>query len=72
MAKVSVKDAIEPICDRLTNSNLQEIDLIVSLLDYLDKLNSELPQDLLQYLSFDDVSWQIKTKLEKQYLSAKF
>ena len=72
MATVSVKDAIEPICDRLTNSNLQEIDLIVSLLDYLDKLNSELPQDLLQYLSFDDVSWQIKTKLEKQYLSAKF
>lgn len=72
LAKAEIKDAIEPICDRLRNSNLEEIDLIVSLLDSLNKLDVKLPQDLLQRFSFDEIPWQIKTKLEEQYLSVKF
>jgi len=63
LAKIGFEDAIEPICDRLRNSSLEEVDLIVSLLDSLDKLNSKLPPDLLQRFSFDNISWQIKTKL---------
>lgn len=71
LATAEIKDAIEPICDRLRNSNLAEIDLIVSLLDSLNKLNAKLPQDLYQSLSTDNVPWQIETKLKEQYLSVK-
>lgn len=42
------------MCDRLRNSNLKEIDLIVSLVDSLNKLDAELPQDLLKHFNADD------------------
>ena len=32
------KYSLEPICDRLRNSKLEEVDLIVSLLDSLNKV----------------------------------
>lgn len=69
LAQAGIQDAVKPICDRLRSSNLEEVDLIVSLLDSLNKLNSKVPQDLLQHLSSKDTSWQIKTMLEEQYLS---
>ena len=72
LAKAGIKDAIEAICDRLRDSNLEEIDLIVSLLDSLNKLDGKLPQDLLKRFSSDEIPWQIKTKLAEQYLSVKF
>ena len=71
MATVGIKKAIEPICDRLRNSELEEIDLIVSLLDSLTKLDAQLPQDLHRKFSNDSVPWQIKTKLKEQYSSVK-
>ena len=71
LATVGITKAIEPICDRLRNSELEEIDLIVSLLDSLNKLDFELPQDLDRKFSSDSVPWQIKTKLKEQYSSAK-
>lgn len=71
LATARIKDAIKPICDRLRNSNLKEIDLIVSLLDSLNKLDAELPQDLLKRFSADDTPWQIKTMCQdtKQYIT---
>ena len=71
LATARIKDAIQPICDRLRNSNLKEIDLIVSLLDSLKKLDTELPQDLLKRFSADDTPWQIKTMCQdtKQYIA---
>lgn len=71
LAEAEIKDAIEPICDRLRSSNFEEIDLIVSLLDSLNKLNSKLPSDLLQRFSSDSIPWQVKTKIEEKYLSVK-
>jgi hypothetical protein len=70
LATVGIKDAINPICDRLRHSELQEIDLIVSLLDSLSKLDAELPQDLLKRFSADNIPWQIKTICQdtKQYI----
>ena len=62
LAKAGIKDAIEAICDRLRRSELEEIDLIVSLVDSLNKLNGKLPQDVLQRFNSDDAPWQIKTK----------
>ena len=61
LATAGIKDAIEPICERLRNSKLEEIDLIVSLLDSLKKLDAQLPQDLLQRFNTNDTPWQIKT-----------
>ncbi|MEM7594732.1 MAG: HEAT repeat domain-containing protein [Cyanobacteria bacterium P01_A01_bin.83] len=72
LAQAGIKDAIDPICDRLKSASLEEVDLIVSLLDALNKSNGKLPQDLIQSFSSDNVSWQIKTKLEEQYSSVKF
>ena len=71
LAQTGIKDAIEPICDRLRSSDPEEIDLVVSLLDSLKKLNAELPQELFQRFSSKSVSWQIKAELEEQCLSAK-
>lgn len=71
LAKVGIKSAIQPICDRLKNSKFEEIDLIVSLLDSLNKLDGKLPQELLIKFNRVNIPWQIKTKLEEQYLSAK-
>lgn len=71
LATAGIKDAIESICDRLRNSNLKEIDLIVSLLDSLKKLDTGLPQDLLKRFSADDTPWQIKTMCQdtNQYIT---
>ena len=71
LATARIKAAIKPICDRLRNSNLEEIDLIVSLLDSLNKLDAELPQDLLKRFSADNTPWQIKTMCQdnKQYIT---
>lgn len=71
LAQAGIKDAVEPICDRLKSSSLEEIDLIVSLLDSLNKLNVNLPQDILQHFNTNNVSWQIKTMLEEQCLFPK-
>ncbi|MEO1672500.1 MAG: hypothetical protein AAFR77_17285, partial [Cyanobacteria bacterium J06631_2] len=71
LAEKDIQSAIEPICDRLRSSSLQEVDLIISLIDSLNKLNSQLPPDLLQHFGTNNIPWQIKTKLEAQYLSAK-
>lgn len=71
LAQTGIEDAIEPICDRLRSSSFEEVDLIVSLLDSLHKLNSKLPSDLLRRFSSDNIPWQIKTELEKQYLTTK-
>ncbi len=80
LAKVEIKSAIEPICgqlrwlavrDRLKNSKIEEIDLIVSLLDSLNKLDGKLPKELLIKFNRVNIPWQIKTKLEAHYLSAK-
>ncbi len=68
LAKAEVKDAIEPICDRLRNSKFEEIDLIVSLLDDLSKLSNKLPEDLLQSFLAIDSPWQIKTLVKEQFL----
>ena len=67
LATAGIQDAIKPICDRLRNSKLEEIDLIVSLLDSLKKLDAKLPQDLLQRFSADDVPWQIKTMYQDSF-----
>ena len=72
LAKAGIKHAIEPIYTRLTSSKLEEIDLIVSLLDSLNKLNGKLPQNLLQRFTSENIPWQIKTKLEEQLFSVKF
>ncbi len=71
LATAGIKDAIKPTCDRLRNSNLKEIDLIVSLLDSLKKLDTKLPQDLLKRFSADDTPWQIKTMCQdtNQYIT---
>ncbi len=68
LAKAGIKDAIDPICDRLKNSKLEEIDLIVSLLDALSKLNDKLSKDLLQSFISADSPWQIKTIFKEQFL----
>ncbi len=70
LAKAGINDAIEPICDRLRNSKLEEIDLdlIVSLLDALGKLNNKLPEDLLKSFLSADSPWQIKTIVQEQFL----
>lgn len=67
LATAKINDAIEPICDRLRNSNLKEIDLIVDLLDSLNKLNAELPQNLLKRFSTDDTPWQVKTMCQDSF-----
>lgn len=71
LSTVGIKKAIEPICERLRSSKLEEIDLIVSLLDSLNKLDAQLPQNLYRKFSSDSVPWQIRTKLKEQYSSAK-
>lgn len=67
LATAGIKDTIEPICDRLRNTDFEEIDLIVSLLDSLCKLNAELPQDLFKRFNRDDTPWQIKTMCQDSF-----
>lgn len=61
LAKVGIKEAIEPIINRLRNCELKQVDLVVSLLDALAKLGGILPSDLQLRLSAADVPWQIST-----------
>lgn len=69
LAQAGIQDAVKPICDRLGNSSLEEVDLIVSLLDSLEKLNARFPQNLLQRFSSENVPWQIETILKNQIVS---
>ena len=68
LSKVGIKDAIEPICDRLGNSKLEEIDLILGLLDALSEIDGKLPEDLLQSFIAINSPWQIKTIVKEQFL----
>ncbi|MEL6439341.1 MAG: hypothetical protein AAFQ80_08830 [Cyanobacteria bacterium J06621_8] len=67
LAAAGIKDAVKSICDRLRISNLEEIDLIVSLLNSLKKLDAKLPQDLWERFSVDDTPWQIKTMCQDSF-----
>lgn len=71
LATAGIRDVIKPICDLLRNSNFEEVDLIVSLWDSLNKLDAKLPQDLLQRFSTDETPWQIKTMCQdtNQYIT---
>ena len=68
LAKAGIKDAIDPICDRLRNSKSEEIDLITGLLDALSELNQELPQDLWERFTDKNIAWQIKTIVQEKFL----
>ena len=70
LAKEGIKEAIEPIINRLRNCELQEVDLGVSFLDALAKLGGEIPLELRQRLIAADVPWQIRTMIEEIPLSA--
>jgi len=62
LAKLGIKEANEPILNRLRTCHLKEVDLVVNLLDALAKLGGILPSDFQQRLSAADVPWQIRRK----------
>lgn len=67
LAKLGIKEAIEPILNRLRTCHLKEVDLVVNLLDALAKLGGILPSDLQQRLSAADVPWQIRTMYQNNF-----
>jgi hypothetical protein len=67
LAKLGIKEAIEPILNRLRNCHLKEVDLVVNLLDSLAKLGGVLPSDLQQRLSAADIPWQIRTMYQNNF-----
>ncbi|MDF5730343.1 MAG: hypothetical protein PUP92_20555 [Rhizonema sp. PD38] len=69
LAKKGIKDALPPIINRLLTCQLQEVDLVVNLLDALEKLGGEIPLELRQRLAAPDTPWQIRTMIGDRHLS---
>ena len=69
LAKAGIKDTIKPICNRLRNSKLEEIDLIVGLLAAMAKLDDKLPQDLWKLFTGQNTPWQIQTVCSENFPS---
>ncbi len=69
LAKKGIKEALSPIINRLLTCELKEVDLVVNLLDALDKLGGEIPSELRQRLTAPDTPWQIRTMIDDTCIS---
>ncbi|MBD2776386.1 hypothetical protein [Iningainema tapete] len=69
LAKKGIKEAIAPIINRLSTCELKEVDLIVNLLDALEKLGGEIPLELRQRLAAPNIPWQIRTMIDDTHIS---
>jgi|GEM_PF-1805899 len=76
LAKKAVKEAIEPIIDRLYTIALhpeslhKQVDLTVNLINALRKLDGDMPSTLCQHLTDSIIPWQIRTLLEQEICTA--
>jgi HEAT repeat protein len=61
LAAAGIKEAIEPMINRLKSCDLKNVDLAIGLLDALENLQSEIPSDLRDRLIAEDTPWQIRT-----------
>ncbi len=64
LAEKGVKEAVVPIIDRLTIIDIEEIDLIVTLIQALNKLNIPLPDNLKNRFKSNETPWQIRSLIE--------
>ncbi|MFB2968097.1 hypothetical protein ACE1CD_03935 [Aerosakkonema sp. BLCC-F183] len=61
LAAAGIKEAIDPMINRLRSCDINNIDLAIGLLNALEDLGSEIPSDLRDRLTAEDVAWQIRT-----------
>lgn len=61
LAAAGVKEAIDPMINRLRSCDLKNVDLAIGLLGALEDLQSEIPSDLRSRLTAEDTPWQIRT-----------
>ncbi|MCL1465328.1 hypothetical protein [Argonema galeatum] len=61
LAAAGIKEASDPMINRLRSCDINNIDLAIGLLNALEDLGSEIPSDLRDRLTGEDVPWQIRT-----------
>ncbi|MBD2182254.1 hypothetical protein H6S82_11045 [Planktothrix sp. FACHB-1355] len=61
LAAAGIKEAIEPMINRLKSCDLKNVDLAIGILSALEDLGSEIPSDLRDRLTAEDAHWQIRT-----------
>ena len=76
LAKKGIKEAIEPIIDRLyavalhSESLHKEVDLTVNLINALRKLDGDMPSKFCQHLTSPKTPWQIHKLLQQEMCTA--
>ncbi len=72
LAKKGIKEAIKPIIHRLyamvlrTQSLNQDVDLVVQLINALEKLGGDMPSKLCEHLTAPNTPWQIRTLVQQE------
>ncbi len=76
LANKGVKEAIGPIIDRLYTIALhpeslhKEVDLVISLINALRRLDGDIPSTLYEHLTAPIIPWQIRTLLQQEMCTA--
>src|SRR6266496_609610 len=64
LAKSRIYEAVDRIIARLRVSDATDLDLIVGFLDALERLNVDVPSDLLAKFTAPSMPWQVRAAIE--------